>query len=286
MEKKITSVMIVSMVTNIFLALVKIITGFIYTSGALISDGIHSFSDLITDAVAIIGGKMAMKPADREHPYGHGRIEYLTSLVIGIVIVGVGTGVIYQALHHQIVVPSILVAIVSLITIIAKLLLSSYIIHQGKKLKNNILIASGHESRTDVISSIVVLISALLMQLGNVHKYFLYADIIASIIVGLLIIYIGYSVLKENASTVLGEQETNYAYLNGLKDVIAKTDGVIKIKDLVLMKYGYQSSLDLTVIMDGNLTLKEIHHITDLIETKIKDYSSVIAFINIHVEPE
>ncbi len=285
MEKKITSVMIVSVITNIFLALIKICTGIIYTSGALISDGVHSFSDLITDAVAIIGGRMAMKPADREHPYGHGRIEYLTSLIIGIVIVGVGVGVIYNALGHNIVVPSILVAVISFITIIAKLLLSSYIIHQGKKLNNNILIASGHESRTDVISSIVVLISALLMQLGSVHKYFLYADIIASIIVGLFIIKVGYSVLKENASTVLGEQETDYAYINGLKDVIKRTSGVIKIKDLVLMKYGHQSSLDLTVIMDGDLSLKEAHHIADLLESKIKEYNATIAFINIHAEP-
>ena len=123
------------------------------------------------------------------------------------------------------------------------------------------------------------------MQLGSVHKYFLYADIIASIIVGLFIIKVGYSVLKENASTVLGEQETDYAYINGLKDVIKRTSGVIKIKDLVLMKYGHQSSLDLTVIMDGDLSLKEAHRIADLLESKIKEYNATIAFINIHAEP-
>lgn len=285
MKNNVTRVMLTSVITNIFLALMKVISGIIFKSGALISDGIHSFSDLITDIFAIIGGVIARKPADREHPYGHGKAEYLTSLVIGVVIIIVGGEVIYTSINKDIIIPSIFVVVISLITIIAKLLLSSYIIHQGKKLNNSILIASGKESRTDVISSIVVLISAILMQFGKVNKIFEYSDLLASIIVGLFIINIGINIIKENASNILGEQETDRKYIAKIKKSIKKIDGVLGIRDLVILKFGHKSSLNLTITMDGNITLNDAHNKADLIEQEIKDYSSNIEYINIHIEP-
>ncbi len=285
MKNKVSSVMIYSVLTNIFLATIKVISGIIFSSGALISDGIHSFSDLVTDIVAIVGNHLARKPADKEHPYGHGKIEYLTSLIIGIVIIIVGFEVIYNSFKKEIVVPSILVAIISFITIIAKMLLSNYIIHQGRKMNNNILVASGEESRMDVISSIVVLVSALLMQLGSISKVFEYSDLVASIIVGIFILHTGLNILKDNVSVVLGEQETDRTYLNKIKKMIRKTDGVIGIKSLVIMKFGHKSSLTLTILMDGKTTIDEAHEIADLIEDKIRSYSEKIEFINIHIEP-
>lgn len=285
MKNKVSSVMMVSVITNIFLATIKVITGIIFSSGALISDGVHSFSDLVTDIVAIFGNYLARKPADKEHPYGHGKIEYLTSLIIGIVIIIVGFEVIYNSFKGDIVVPSILVAIISLMTIIAKMLLSKYIIYQGRKMNNNILVASGEESRMDVISSIVVLISALLMQLGSISKIFEYSDLVASIIVGIFILHTGLNILKDNVSVVLGEQETDRSYMNKIKRMIRKTQGVLGIKSLVIMKFGHKSSLTLTILMDGQTTIEEAHKVADIIEDKIRNYSEKIEFINIHIEP-
>lgn len=285
MKKKISSVMVVSVITNIFLALVKVIVGFIFKSGALVSDGIHSFSDLITDIVAIVGSHLAHKPADDKHPYGHGKIEYITSVIISLVIIFVGVGVIYQAFNHDIVVPSLIVALVSIITIGAKLMLSNYIIHQGRKMNNNILIASGEESRTDVISSIVVLVSVLLMQLGSINKIFIYSDLLASIIVGLFILHIGYTVLKDNISIVLGEQETDRAYVSHIRRIILQTEDVMEITSLVIMKFGHKSSLTMTILMDGKMPLIEAHKRADIIEDKIRKYSESIEYINIHIEP-
>lgn len=285
MKNKVSSVMMTSVITNVFLAIIKVVTGIILGSGALISDGIHSFSDLITDVIAIVGSKLARKPADDKHPYGHGKIEYLTSLIIGIVIIIVGVEVIYQAFMRKIVIPSIMVAFVSLMTIILKLLLSNYIIHQGRKMNNQILIASGSESRSDVISSIVVLISAILMQLSSVSEIFSYADLVASIIVGLFILHIGYTVLRDNASIVLGEQETDRHYVTKIRKIINDTAGVIAINSLVIMKFGPKSSLTLTIVMDGDMSLREAHQTADLIEDKIRQYSEAIEYINIHIEP-
>ena len=285
MKNKVSSVMMSSVITNIILATIKVISGIIFSSGALISDGIHSFSDLVTDVVAIVGNYLARKPADKEHPYGHGKIEYLTSLIIGIVIIVVGFEVIYNSFKREIVIPSILVAVISFITIIAKMLLSNYIIRQGKKMNNNILVASGEESRMDVISSIVVLISALLMQLGSISKVFEYSDLVASVIVGIFILHTGLNILRDNVSVVLGQQETDRTYLNKIKKMIRKTDGVLGIKSLVIMKFGHKSSLTLTILMDGQTTIEEAHKIADLIEDKIRKYRKKIEFINIHIEP-
>lgn len=285
MKNKVSRVMLVSVITNIFLALIKVVTGFLFKSAALISDGIHSFSDLLTDVVAIFGSHLASKPADKEHPYGHGKIEYLTSLVIGLVVIAVSLEVIHKSIMSKVVIPSILVAIVSLVTIVLKLLLSRYIIHQGKKMNNNILIASGSESSMDVISSLVVLVASLLMQLGSINKIFSYSDIIASVIVGIFIFKAGVNIIRDNLSVVLGAQETDRKYVSKIKKLIRETDGVVDVTSLVIMKFGHKSSLTLTITMNGSTTIEKAHEITDIIEEKIRKYSERIEFINIHIEP-
>ena len=197
----------------------------------------------------------------------------------------IGVKVIHSSIISNIVIPTILVAGVSIITIIAKLLLSTYIIHQGNKMNNNILIASGKESRMDVISSLVVFISILCMQLSKYNSIFKYSDKVASIIVGLFIIKTGFSILKDNASVVLGRQETDRKYINSIKRRILNTPGVMGIKSLVIMKYGHSSSLTLVITMDGNTTISKSHEIADEIENKIRKYSEKIEYINIHIEP-
>lgn len=285
MKRKISLVMVVSAITNVFLAITKIIVGILFSSGAIISDGIHSFSDLFTDIVSIVGNILARKPADKEHPYGHGKIEYLTSLIIGIIVVFVGIKVIISSFNNEIVMPSKIVAIVTIITIIAKLLLSSYIIKKGKQYNNSILIASGKESRMDVISSIVVFISVLFMQFSDYISLLKYSDKIASVIVGLFIIKAGYDILKDNASVVLGKQETDEECVTNIENIIKGTDDVLEIKSLIIMKFGHKSSLNLIISMYGDTTISNAHKIADEIEKRIKDYNSNIEYINIHIEP-
>lgn len=278
-------VMIVSMITNIFLALLKIIVGFIGSSSALIADGFHSFSDLVTDICAMIGSYFSNKPADDKHPYGHGKLEYLTSFIIGIVILLLGLTIIYNSINKNIVIPSNIVIIISMITIIVKFVLSSYVIKMGKKYKNNILISSGYESSSDVISSIVVLVSTLLMKMSQIVPILKYSNIIATIIVGILIVRIGYSILKDNISIMLGEQETDEEYLSNLKNVILKNKEVLAIDSFVLLKYGPYYKLISEISMDSDTKLKQVHDVLDLIEEQINSIDSKIRYITIHVNP-
>ena len=154
--------MILSMIVNTVLSILKVAVGILGKSGALIADGFHSFSDLITDMVAIVGSKLASKPADDNHPYGHGKIEYITSMIISVMIIFLGVTITINAITEKVTIPTKIVVVATLFTIISKLLLSNYILKCGKKYNSNILISSGLESKTDVISSLVVLISALI----------------------------------------------------------------------------------------------------------------------------
>lgn len=282
---KVIKVMSISCITNIFLALIKIIVGFVGKSNALIADGIHSFSDLITDIIAILGSGMSSKPADSKHPYGHGKLEYLTSLIIGLTILILGFGIIYEMINKKSVIPSLLVVFVSIFTIASKLLLSRYIIKKGNEYSNNILIASGKESSTDVISSIVVLFSALLMQLARYNSIFIYADKIASTIVGMFIVKVGFDILKENISTILGEQETNQEYIDKIKDIILTDVDIRVINSLVLLKYGSYYKLIAEVSMNNSLSLIDAHNKIDAIEKVVKRRDPRIAYITFHMCP-
>lgn len=281
----VTKVMSVSVVTNIFLSILKVITGIIYKSSALLADGIHSFSDLLTDFFAIIGNIMAKKPADEKHPYGHGKIEYLTSIVISVVIIFLGFSIINNSMHSEIVVSSVIVSIVSLITIFLKYILSVFIIRKGKKYANNILIASGKESRADVISSLVVFISAILSGFSKYSQLFKYSDKVAGIIVGILIIRTGFLILKENISIILGEQEIKGEDFNNIRNILLNDEHIRTIDELIILKFGHCYKVSVEVSMDPNLTLLESHTIIDMIENKIKKEIPKVEYITVHVNP-
>lgn len=281
----VTKVMSVSIITNTFLSLIKIIIGFICKSSALLADGVHSFSDLLTDFFAIIGNIMAKKPADEKHPYGHGKIEYLTSIGISIVVIILGLTIINNSMHSKVVMSSLIVSIVSLITITLKYLLSEYIIRKGKKLENNILIASGKESRADVISSLVVFISAILSVFSKYIEVFKYSDKIAGIIVGILIIRTGFLILKENISIILGEQEIKGETLNKIRKIILNNKDIKTIDELIILKFGHCYKVSMEVSMNPDLTLLECHTIVDKLEKKLKKEVEKIEYITVHVNP-
>lgn len=283
--QKINVQMKYSFITNFFLSIIKVVAGFIYSSSALIADGIHSFSDLITDIVSIIGIFLSGKPADQKHPFGHGKLEYLTCLLIGLVILFLGLGLISSSSKSEIVIPSIVVVIVTLFTIFVKYVLSSYLIKQGIKEKNSILISSGKESKADVISSIVVLISSIMMQYSRYLSILKYADRVASIIVGIFIVKTGFTILKENISMILGEQENDTDILNDMKDMVLKHKEIKNIDKFLVIKNGPYYTITSEVSMNGKINLKKAHTVVDLIEEELKEYSKKVKYINIHINP-
>lgn len=273
-----------SFFVNLFLSVSKVIAGIFGKSSALIADGIHSFSDLMTDGVAIFGDRYALKPADKEHPFGHGKVEYLTCLVIGAVVLALGLEVIFSAYQENIIIPNRLVIWVSLFTIFLKFLISRYLLKVGYKQNSEILISSGKESSTDVISSVFVLLSGILMQFTDTYPMLKYSNFIATIIVGILIVHTGFYVIKENVSFIIGKQEDNNK-LEAMIDLIAHEEKVDQVDNLAVIKNGPYFQITGEVSMDENLSLKEVHSIVENLEQKLRDLDERAKYITIHVNP-
>ena len=282
---KITKVLLVSSITNIFLSIIKILFGFIGKCNALIADGIHSLSDLSTDFVAIFGNHLSLKPADKKHPFGHGKTEYITSVIIGIVIIVLGLSLIYNIFNKEIIIPNLLMILVSLFTIISKYILSSYIYKKGIEYSNNILIASGKESKADVYSSIFVLISIVLMQFSKELSILKYADMFSTVIISLFIIKTGFNILSDNIGILLEEQVLDKEYIKEIKNIITSFNEIVEIKDLYILRYGPYFKLVSNVIMK-DLSLTDAHKIIDEIEKKLKEKDDKIKYVFIHMEPQ
>lgn len=283
--EKVTKVLVKSLIVNILLTLTKFVFGLIYKSKVLVADGIHSLSDLATDIVSIYGSKLSLKPADTEHPYGHGKIEYLTSIVIGAVILALALSLLGNSLNAKTTITSNMVLYVTIFTILAKYLISRYILSKGVKYKSNLLIASGKESRADVISSAIVIITYFLSKLSSYSKIFLYSDTIGTFIIGLIILKTAYRILKENIVSILGEIEQDEEYLDKIRKIILENSEVVNIEELNIIKYGHYYQANITINMDSDVTLEDACLVSDRIKKKLINKKTRISYAKISINP-
>ena len=283
--EKVTKVLVKSLIVNILLTLTKFVFGLIYKSKVLVADGIHSLSDLATDIVSIYGSKLSLKPADTEHPYGHGKIEYLTSIVIGAVILALALSLLGNSLNAKTTITSNMVLYVTIFTILAKYLISRYILSKGVKYKSNLLIASGKESRSDVISSAIVIVTYFLSKLSSYSKIFLYSDTIGTFIIGLIILKTAYRILKENIVSILGEIEQDEEYLDKIREIILENSEVVNIEELNIIKYGHYYQANITINMDSDVTLEDACLVSDRIKKKLINKKTRISYAKISINP-
>ncbi|MDD2490206.1 MAG: cation diffusion facilitator family transporter [Bacilli bacterium] len=285
--KPIYKTMIISLLVNSFLVILKLIVGLIFNLQTLIADSVHSLSDMMTDIIAIIGQKISKSESDNSHPYGHGKIEYITSIVIGSIIMILGLSLIYHAVNMKINVTiynNIVVGVVLLI-IISKYSLSQYVIRNAKKYKSNILMASGKENLADVLSSVAVLITVLLYKLSSYVSIFKYADKLGCIIISLFIIKTAFQILKDNIITLLGERENDELVIKETKNLIYEVEGIKEIDELILMKYGSYYNTSLKISVDANSSLRESHQIAHAVETKLLENNRKIKYVIVHINP-
>ena len=283
--EKATKVLVKSLIVNILLTLTKFVFGIIYKSKVLVADGIHSLSDLATDIVSIYGSKLSLKPADTEHPYGHGKIEYLTSIVIGAVILALALSLLGNSLNAKNTIASNMVLYVTIFTILAKYLISRYILSKGVKYKSNLLVASGKESRSDVISSAIVIVTYFLSKLSSYSKIFLYSDTIGTFIIGLIILKTAYRILKENIVSILGEIEQDEEYLDKIREIILENSEVVNIEELNIIKYGHYYQANITINMDSDVTLEDACLVSDRIKKKLINKKTRISYAKISINP-
>lgn len=282
--EKTTKILGISFIANFFLSISKIIVGIIGTSQALIADGLHSFSDLSTDVVAMFGNKFASRPADFDHPFGHGKIEYITSLFISVVILGLGVTLIKESIFQTAKIPDAKVLLVVILTIAIKFAVASYLLRSGKKLQNQILISSGKESFMDVLSSVLVLITVILSQFQNKVSWLVYADKVGGVFIGCMILITGFFLLKENISILIDQREQDKEVLEQVSKELNQLPTTCVIKEIILMKSGPYYHTDIIIQMNSNQTLEEYQENQKQITDHLQDKFPKMKYTHIQLE--
>ena len=277
-------VTIVGGVVDFLLAIFKVIAGVIGNSGALIADGIHSFSDLLSDGVVLYAAKHSGDAPDAEHPYGHERFETVATLGLSIILAIIGTGIIFDAINRlsdpQSLTHSVLLLSIVSLSILSKEALYWYTLKVAKTYKSEMLKANAWHHRSDALSSIVVFVGIL----GSLNGY-LYLDGVAAIVVGSMIIYIAWE-LGLGATKELVDTSIDADQIERLYHVIGQISGVNSVHSLRTRKNGHKISCDVHVQVDPFLSVSEGHIISVSVERVAKSCLENLNDVTVHIDPE
>lgn len=277
-------VTIQSILWNIFLTIIKIFAGIFGKSSAMISDGLHSASDIISSVGVLIGNKIAKTPNDKEHNYGHEKAETLVSFLLSILLIIVSLKIGWGALQSlfnldSIQVPTALPLIVSIISIGIKEYQYRITIRIANRINSPSLKADAWHHRSDALSSIAAFIG-----IGGAMLGFKALDPIASIVVALFVAKVGFDILKDSTNELMDysiddEQEEQ------IRKIAEKIDGVINLGELRTRKHGAMAYVDLTICVNKDLTVLEGHELAHKIEKYIINEMKFVKGITVHVEP-
>ncbi len=270
----------VSIFLNIALFIIKFWAGILFNSVALIADAWHTLTDSISSFAVLIGLKISTKPADDQHPYGHGRAELMATIIVGILLAVVGANFTYESIlklkMHETVIYGNFAIIVTVISILVKEIMARYTIFYGKKIKAKSLIADGWHHRSDALSSIIILGGIFL------GKYFWWIDGVLGLIVSFLIFYTTYKIFSESLSVFLGEKIDNE-----LKESIQQIGYTCFQKDLdphhfLIHQYGHHAELTFHISLPGSMSLNQAHEIATQYENEIKEIHQL--GVTIHID--
>ena len=275
---------------NLALLIFKFVTGFVGHSSAMIADAVHSLSDFVTDIVVILFVRIAGKPQDEGHDYGHGKYETLATAIIGIVLMFVGIGIFVNSAGSIIDVcrgkrldaPGILPFIAAFVSIVTKEILYRYTVIKGRQLNSKALIANAWHHRSDAFSSIGTLVGiggAIFLGTG-----WRVLDPIAALIVSLFIIKVSVELIKPCIDELL-EKSLPKEIEEKILSIILSHDGVSSPHHLRTRHIGNHIAIEIHIRMNGTMTLKDAHEITKKIEAALKSEFGPETHIGIHMEP-
>jgi cation diffusion facilitator family transporter len=274
-----------SIIANFTLAILKAITGVLGHSFALVADAIESATDALSSTLVLIGLKYAAKPADENHPYGHGKIEPLTTFFVVGCLLASATIIVIQSIHnirtpHS--TPEYFTFFVLMGIILIKELLYRYVNKKGKELNSTALQADAYHHRSDAITSVVALVGiGAAFLLGEGYENL---DDWAALFAAALIVYNAYHIFRP----ALGEIMEEHLYPDLIREIrllASDSPGVLDTEKCFVRKSGMYFYVDLHIIVDGNITVKKGHAVAHELKDKIQHHFPQIADILIHVEP-
>lgn len=276
----------VTIIGNILLSVMKLIAGFIAHSNAMISDAIHSASDVFSTFVVIIGIKLASKKADKEHPYGHERLECVAAIVLSMVLFITGFGIGAAALknitsgdYNNIVVPGILALVAAIVSIVSKEAMYWYTRYNAKRIDSSALMADAWHHRSDAFSSIGALIGIAGARLG-----FPIMDSIASLIIFVFIIKAAYDIFKDAIDKMV-DHACDDTTVSQIRECVMKHEDVLGIDMLQTRIFGNKIYVDLEIETDGSYTLSKAHTIAETVHDDIEKSFPKVKHIMVHVNP-
>lgn len=275
----------VSVFVNLLLTVAQVIIGYLGNSQALVADGIHTLSDLLTDFMVLFALFHSKKAADAEHPYGHERIETATTLLLGVILFAVGAGIAVRAILRllettALPTPDLMTLWIALFTLVAKEGLFRYLMHTANRLNSNMLRANAWHSRSDAVSSLVVVAG-----IGGSLIGFSYFDAVAAIVVAVMIakvaIELGWQSLGELVDTGLAADD-----LDAIRKIILSVSGVKALHLLRTRRVGGQALADVHIIVDDHLSVSEGHQISEAVRAKLIQEIAPLSDVMVHIDTE
>lgn len=271
--------------TNILLTIAQLVGGFLAGSQALIADGFHTLSDLVSDGVVLFASHHANKEADEEHPYGHGRIETAATVVLGLILAGVAVGIFMQAWERlfsdePLLAPHPWALAFAVLAIVAKESLYHYTMRAAKRVKSKLLQANAWHHRSDVVSSGVVLLGIGGAQLG-----FTWLDSVAALIVAAMILYMAWRMILDSTSELVDTgMEPEQA--EAVRQFIDSLPGVMSVHMLRTRLVAGQVFADAHIQVQSHISVSEGHHVAEFVMQQLKARFPEVNDVTMHIDPE
>ena len=289
-NKEIYQVTLVGGVVNVVLLVFKFVAGILGHSAAMVADAVHSLSDFVTDVIVLVFVHISGKPEDKSHDYGHGKYETLAMTIIGMALLVVAIGIVYSGLTkimawidgEQLEAPGMLALWAALLSIVLKEAVYHYSMVKAHQLRSQALEANAWHHRSDALSSIGTAVgiggAILLGQRWTV------LDPVASVIVGLFIVKIAIDLLRDGIGDLM-EQSLPEEVENEMLQLVASLPGVVKPHDLRTRRIGNHYAIELHILMDGDISLREAHEKASEVEDLLRHQYGDETHVAVHVEP-
>ncbi|MBR2558509.1 MAG: cation transporter [Methanobrevibacter sp.] len=265
----------VAIVSNCLLTILNIVVGIMGGSYALVAEGMHTFTDLVTSVIAYAGFKISQRPADEKFPEGYGRAEALSGLIIVIFLTFISFEIMDMANHKlqdpsSIVVPDQYVLIMAFVGIFLNFIVSRYIIKIGREINSPAIEADGHHQKTDIFTSVAILIGVVVAKMG-----FPILDPIIGFIIGVLILKTAYGIGKENILHIMGYVPQNEEVVSKIKRIVDEDPHATNAHNIKMDNFASYMILVLHINVDESLTVREAYEISCQVEKKILELPEI-----------
>ena len=273
-----------AILVNVILTISNFVVGIISGSTALVAQAADNAGDLLSNLIGLWAFHIGLRPADAEHPYGHGRIEPLVGLLISLILFFIAYQIFLEAYSKFLMIgsltaPSWIAAIMAIIAFFLNYFVMKYLFKTGKDIHSQILVATANQKKTDVFTSVAIFFGIVGSQLGYPILY-----PILAVVIGILVIKTAFDVARENIDNLMGKVPSK-KLLNEIKFVAVSVEGVYDAHDIKVNNMGPYVSTELHVKVKSDLPLKEAHKIAHKVEKTIIDKVDIVNIATVHVDP-